>query len=129
MRRALLPLILLAVVVASPAKAAAPLTFEVIDNKDKVIERMDVPADQIADVASGFDQAGRPVLNIRLASAARIKFGEFTKAHLYKRMRVRVGDTIVTPGARIMSPILGGSLQLSGLDPKEIQAAKKGLGR
>jgi hypothetical protein len=28
---------------------------------------------------------------------------------------MRVGDTVVSPGARIMSPIAGGRVELSGL--------------
>ena len=128
MRRVILPLILIALAFALPARAATPVTFEVIDGKGAVIARLDIPADQIAEAASGFEQSGRPVLTIRLASAASKKFGAFTKTHLYKQMRIRVGDKILTPGARIMSPILGGSIQLSGLSPADIEAAKKALG-
>lgn len=129
MRHVILPLLLLALVFSLPAQAATPVTFEVIDGTGKAVARLDIPVDQIADVTSGFDPSGRPVLNMRLATDARKAFGAFTKAHLYKLMRVRIGDKVLTPGARLMSPILGGSLQLNGLDAKEIEAAKKLLAK
>ena len=113
----------------SPALAAEALTFEVLSGEDRVLEKLVVPASQIASVESGFASSGEPVLQFRLKSDARKRFGKLTQRHIGKRVRLRVGKEVLIAGAFIREPILGGSVQVSGFSAEKTEEIKKKLGR
>lgn len=128
MRALLLSVLILVTAGRMTAFAAEPLTLEVLDHNDKVIETLVIPGDQIRDVDSTFAQTKEPIFQIRFGNKARKQFGEMTKRHIGKRMRLRVGDEILIAGAIIREPILGGSVQVSGISKEKADAAKKRLG-
>ena len=81
-----------------PAMAAEPLAL--------VIEGTRLSSD---------DYTGRPVIEVRLGTEARRLFGEFTAAHVGRRIDVLVGEDVVTSPV-IRTPIYGSAVMISGLD-------------
>jgi hypothetical protein len=63
--------------------------------------------------ASFSERGGEPVVNIRLTSASKSLFADFTTRHQGEWVEVRVdGHVIMKP--RVREPILGGTLEFNG---------------
>lgn len=86
--------------------AGQEVTFNVIQ------ESWSIEKSDIVEAAQEFED-GRPIVRIKLAPAAAIRFGEVTGRNVRKVMQVVIGDRILTAPV-IMTPITGGELVIQG---------------
>ncbi len=107
-----------------PAAAAVPVEDESLpqmsDNPNQklppiiVQRRVMVSGDRLTDAGAGFDpQNGQPVVTFRFDTVGAREFGDVTKANVNHRFAI-VLDKQVISAPNILSPILGGSGQISG---------------
>jgi hypothetical protein len=69
---------------------------------------------EVAEANAGFYQNGdKPVVNVRLTPSSARLFGDFTVRHQGKVVEIRLdGRVVMKP--RIMDPVFGGPVQISG---------------
>jgi protein-export membrane protein SecD len=83
-------------------------------SKIVVQRRVMVSGDRLTDASQGFDsQTGQPVVNFRFDNVGARQFGDVTKEHVDHLFAI-VLDNEVISAPRIISPILGGSGQITG---------------
>lgn len=119
MRGWALPLALIALIALVPAGVPAdipadrrtPMTFEALDGDGKPFDSLVVAANRIR-VAASPGAGGASTVDILLTEPAARRFEDFTGRHLGKRLRVRIGDVVVIPGAWVREPIRGGRIAL-----------------
>ena len=73
----------------------------------------EIAGDVITDAEAVLDQVDRPALNLRLTADAARRFGQLTRRALGQMAAVVLDGTVMT-APRIQTPILGGSLIISG---------------
>jgi preprotein translocase subunit SecD len=76
---------------------------------------------KIVKAEKGFDQRPVVVLNMRLSESDSRLFGEWTLRHVGAKVSIMIDGRVVSE-PRLLSPITGGSLQVSGLAESEIDA-------
>jgi preprotein translocase subunit SecD len=98
MWRALIPLLLIA---AAPADTLS-------------IGGVTFPQSDFLDARAIFDETGMPVIYVTLSPAGRDKLAKVTRANVGKELPVLVGSKVLTRPI-VREPILGGTVQISGL--------------
>jgi protein-export membrane protein SecD len=110
---------------ADPNASVAPIGDEILPLVDRkspnmpaskivVQRRVMVSGDRLTDASQGFDsQTGQPVVNFRFDNVGARQFGDVTKEHVDHLFAI-VLDNEVISAPRIISPILGGSGQITG---------------
>lgn len=111
---------------ANPAATIAPIGDEILpmmdDNAPKgapvqkvvVKRRVLVSGDRLTDAGQSFDsQTGQPVVTFRFDSVGARQFGDVTKANVGHRFAIVLDNQVVT-APTIISPILGGTGQITG---------------
>ncbi|MFL6726501.1 MAG: protein translocase subunit SecD [Sphingomicrobium sp.] len=78
-----------------------------------VKRRVMVSGDQLTDASQGYDQDGRPDINIKFNSAGARRFGRTTQENVGKPFAIILDDKILS-APNIESPILGGNAQITG---------------
>jgi preprotein translocase subunit SecD len=78
-----------------------------------VKRRVMVSGDQIVKAQQGFDQDGRPVVEIGFNTAGARRFGRVTQENVNKPFAIILDDKILS-APNINEPILGGQAQISG---------------
>jgi preprotein translocase subunit SecD len=78
-----------------------------------VKRRVMVSGDQLTDANQGFDQDGRPDINIKFNSAGARRFGRVTQENVGKPFAIILDDKILS-APNINEPILGGQAQITG---------------
>jgi preprotein translocase subunit SecD len=78
-----------------------------------VKRRVMVSGDQLVDAKQGFDQDGRPVVDITFNAAGARRFGRTTQENVNKPFAIILDDKILS-APNINEPILGGRAQISG---------------
>src|SRR5438105_15602112 len=78
-----------------------------------VKRRVMVSGDQRTDASQGFDQDGRPDINIKFNSAGARRFGRATQENVGKPFAIILDDKVLS-APNINEPILGGSAQITG---------------
>ena len=78
-----------------------------------VKRRVMVSGDQLTDAKQGFDQDGRPVVDITFNAAGARRFGRVTQENVNKPFAIILDDKILS-APNINEPILGGRAQISG---------------
>jgi preprotein translocase subunit SecD len=78
-----------------------------------VKRRVMVSGDQLIDAKQGFDQDGRPVVDITFNAAGSRRFGRVTQENVNKPFAIILDDKILS-APNINEPILGGRAQISG---------------
>ncbi|MEO6226172.1 MAG: protein translocase subunit SecD [Sphingomicrobium sp.] len=78
-----------------------------------VKRRVMVSGDQLTDAKQGFDQDGRPDINITFNSAGARRFGRVTQENVGKPFAIILDDKVLS-APNINEPILGGRAQISG---------------
>src|ERR1051325_8387294 len=109
---------------ADPNASVAPIGDEILPLVDRkspnmppskivVQRRVMVSGDRLTDASQGFDsQTGQPVVNFRFDNVGARQFGDVTKEHVDHLFAI-VLDNEVISAPRIISPILGGSGQIT----------------
>jgi protein-export membrane protein SecD len=110
---------------ADPNASVAPIGDEILPMVDRrnpnmpprkivVQRRVMVSGDRLTDASQGFDsQTGQPVVNFRFDNVGARQFGDVTKEHVDHLFAI-VLDKQVISAPKIISPILGGSGQITG---------------
>ncbi|HET9813889.1 MAG TPA: protein translocase subunit SecD [Sphingomicrobium sp.] len=106
---------------ADPAQVAqghAPAGSQVLPMADgngaiAVKRRVMVSGDQLTDAKQGFDQDGRPIVEITFNSAGARRFGRVTQENVNKPFAIILDDKVLS-APNINEPILGGRAQISG---------------
>ncbi len=106
---------------ADPAQVAAgraPPGSQVLPMADgtgaiAVQRRVMVSGEQLVDAKQGFDQDGRPVVDITFNAAGARRFGRVTQENVGKPFAMILDDKILS-APNINEPILGGKAQISG---------------
>jgi len=110
---------------ADPNASVAPIGDEILPLVDRqspnmpprkivVQRRVMVSGDRLTDASQGFDsQTGQPVVNFRFDNVGARQFGDVTKEHVEHLFAI-VLDKQVISAPKIISPILGGSGQITG---------------
>ena len=75
--------------------------------------RVIVSGDQLEDARQGFDQDGRPVVEIKFNADGARRFGRVTQENVNKPFAIILDDKVLS-APNINEPILGGSAQISG---------------
>jgi preprotein translocase subunit SecD len=75
--------------------------------------RVIVSGDQLSDAKQGFDQDGRPVVEITFNSTGAKRFGRVTQENVNKPFAIILDDKVLS-APNINEPILGGRAQISG---------------
>ena len=78
-----------------------------------VKRRVMVSGDQLTDANQGFDQDGRPDINITFNTAGARRFGRATQENVGKPFAIILDDKILS-APNINEPILGGRAQITG---------------
>jgi preprotein translocase subunit SecD len=78
-----------------------------------VKRRVMVSGDQLTDAKQGFDQDGRPDINIKFNTSGARRFGRVTQENVGKPFAIILDDKILS-APNINEPILGGQAQISG---------------
>jgi preprotein translocase subunit SecD len=79
-----------------------------------VERRVVVTGEQLVDASPGFDQrTNEPIVNFRFSVAGGQRFGQVTTENVGRALAI-VLDNVVISSPRILSPITGGSGQISG---------------
>ncbi len=78
-----------------------------------VKRRVMVSGDQLTDATQGFDQDGRPDINITFNTAGARRFGRTTQENVGKPFAIILDDKILS-APNINEPILGGRAQITG---------------
>ena len=78
-----------------------------------VKRRVMVSGDQLTDARQGYDQDGRPVVEITFNSAGARRFGRVTQENVNKPFAIILDDKILS-APNINEPILGGRAQITG---------------
>src|SRR5437764_798961 len=78
-----------------------------------VKRRVMVSGDQLTDASQGYDQDGRPDINIRFNTAGARRFGRATQENVGKPFAIILDDKVLS-APNINEPILGGSAQITG---------------
>ena len=78
-----------------------------------VKRRVMVSGDQLTDARQGFDQDGRPVVDITFNTAGARRFGRVTQENVNKPFAIILDDKVLS-APNINEPILGGRAQISG---------------
>jgi preprotein translocase subunit SecD len=78
-----------------------------------VKRRVMVSGDQLSDARQGYDQDGRPVVEITFNSTGARRFGRVTQENVNKPFAIILDDKILS-APNINEPILGGRAQISG---------------
>ncbi len=78
-----------------------------------VKRRLMVSGDQLVDARQGFDQDGRPVVDITFNPTGARRFGRVTQDNVQKPFAIILDDQILS-APNINEPILGGRAQISG---------------
>jgi preprotein translocase subunit SecD len=78
-----------------------------------VKRRVMVSGDQLTDAKQGFDQDGRPIVEITFNSAGARRFGRVTQENVNKPFAIILDDKVLS-APNINEPILGGRAQISG---------------
>jgi len=106
---------------ADPAQVAAgraPPGSQVLPMADgtgaiAVQRRVMVSGEQLVDAKQGFDQDGRPVVDIKFNAAGARRFGRVTQENVNKPFAIILDDKVLS-APNINEPILGGQAQISG---------------
>jgi preprotein translocase subunit SecD len=106
---------------ADPAQVAqghAPAGSQVLPMAEgksaiAVKRRIMVSGDQLVSAKQGFDQDGRPVVEIGFNAAGAKKFGRTTQENVGKPFAIILDDKVIS-APNINEPILGGRAQISG---------------
>jgi len=96
----------------------APAGSEVLPMADgtgniAVKRRVMVSGEQLVDARQGFDQDGRPVVDITFNTAGARRFGRVTQENVNKPFAIILDDKVLS-APNINEPILGGRAQISG---------------
>lgn len=96
----------------------APAGSEVLPMADgsgfmAVKRRLMVSGDQLSDARQGFDQDGRPVVDITFNAAGARRFGRVTQENVNKPFAIILDDKVLS-APNINEPILGGRAQIAG---------------
>jgi preprotein translocase subunit SecD len=78
-----------------------------------VKRRVMVSGDQLTDAHQGFDQDGRPDINIKFNSTGARRFGRTTQENVGKPFAIILDDKVLS-APNINEPILGGNAQITG---------------
>src|SRR4051812_1910252 len=78
-----------------------------------VKRRVMVSGDQLTDARQGFDQDGRPDINIKFNTAGARRFGRVTQENVGKPFAIILDDKVLS-APNIETPILGGQAQITG---------------
>jgi preprotein translocase subunit SecD len=78
-----------------------------------VKRRVMVSGDQLTDATQGFDQDGRPDINIKFNTSGARRFGRVTQENVGKPFAIILDDKILS-APNINEPILGGQAQITG---------------
>src|SRR5437763_14148088 len=78
-----------------------------------VKRRVMVSGDQLTDARQGFDQDGRPDIEIKFNTAGARRFGRTTQENVGKPFAIILDDKVLS-APNIESPILGGNAQITG---------------
>jgi preprotein translocase subunit SecD len=78
-----------------------------------VKRRVMVSGDQLTDAKQGFDQDGRPDINIKFNTSGARRFGRVTQENVGKPFAIILDDKILS-APNINEPILGGQAQING---------------
>ncbi|MDP9422895.1 MAG: protein translocase subunit SecD [Pseudomonadota bacterium] len=78
-----------------------------------VQRRVMVSGEQLVDAKQGFDQDGRPVVDITFNAAGARRFGRVTQENVGKPFAIILDDKVLS-APNINEPILGGRAQISG---------------
>src|SRR6476659_1422444 len=78
-----------------------------------VKRRVMVSGDQLTDANQGFDQDGRPDINIKFNTVGARRFGRVTQENTGKPFAIILDDKIIS-APNINEPILGGQAQITG---------------
>ena len=78
-----------------------------------VTRRVMVSGDQLTDARQGFDQDGRPTVDLVFNSTGARRFGRVTQENVNKPFAIILDDKILS-APNINEPILGGRAQISG---------------
>jgi len=106
---------------ADPAQVAAgraPPGGQVLPMADgtgaiAVQRRVMVSGEQLVDAKQGFDQDGRPIVDITFNAAGARRFGRVTQENVGKPFAIILDDKVLS-APNINEPILGGRAQISG---------------
>ena len=109
---------------ANPNATVAPIGDDILPqmNENKNVKlppivvqrRVMVSGDRLTDASPGFDQqTGQPIVNFRFDSVGARQFGDVTKANVGHRFAIVLDSQVVT-APTIISPILGGTGQITG---------------
>ena len=80
-----------------------------------------IPFEDIQSAQLGFSPVGQPLVNVRLSPAGAVQFEALTRAFVGREMPIQVGGELLS-NPRVMEPIVGGQVQISGLIT--VEAAK-----
>jgi preprotein translocase subunit SecD len=78
-----------------------------------VQRRVMVSGEQLIDAKQGFDQDGRPIVNIKFNTAGARRFGRVTQENVNKPFAIILDDKVLS-APNINEPILGGQAQIMG---------------
>jgi preprotein translocase subunit SecD len=99
------------------AQGRAPAGSQVLPLVDggtmAVKRRVMVSGDQLVDARQGFDQDGRPIVDITFNPTGARRFGRVTQDNVGKPFAIILDDQILS-APNINEPILGGRAQISG---------------
>jgi preprotein translocase subunit SecD len=100
------------------AQGRAPAGSQVLPMADgtgavAVKRRVMVSGDQIVKAQQGFDQDGRPIVEIGFNTAGARRFGRTTQENVGKPFAIILDDKVLS-APNINEPILGGQAQISG---------------
>src|SRR4030095_2279961 len=100
------------------AQGRAPPGSQVLPMADgngriAVQRRVMVSGDQLVKATQGFDQDGRPVVDITFNTAGARRFGRVTQENVGKPFAIILDDKVLS-APNINEPILGGRAQISG---------------
>lgn len=112
----LFPFLMIDVPDMSPTDSA-PIVFQVPDpDTGKTLDRFEICIDTIEHVEIGrADGWGRPVLNVMLNKAGSQRLADLSTRYVGHETELALdGRVIVRP--RILEPLLGGGLQITGVD-------------
>ena len=79
-----------------------------------ILERApEVSGENLVDASAGFDQDGQPAVNFRFDTTGARRFGDYTRQNVGRLFAIVLDDEVIS-APRIISPITGGSGQITG---------------